>query len=64
MNSELVDAQHHPFEERAVADERPSASVLTYRVMVGMTCMGVSAGSHWRTLVEPWPIEAMPMGTR
>ncbi|MCU1224197.1 MAG: hypothetical protein JWQ42_2290 [Edaphobacter sp.] len=46
VRAELIDAAHHAVEERTVARERPSGSLVTYFVIVGMTSTDSPAGSH------------------
>lgn len=63
VGTELTDTRHHSVEQRSVADKFTAARTTTYRVIVGIFRTGVAAGSHWRTLVDPWPTEAIPIGT-
>ena len=42
----------------------PSAPWTMYFVIVGITMTGSPAGNHCRTLADPCPIDATPIGTR
>src|ERR1700683_5598443 len=44
--------------------QTPGPTAVTNRVMPGSTVMRSPLGSHCRTLVDPCPTHATPMGTR